>query len=194
MRVDGPSGDIHDEIGGVDKEGFVPFATLRELAASLGQEKFTKRYPAPAIHFLAQDAESLDSPTLQLTDSEISFKRTMVLPLHGDAKRYHNRLAFLVKGPGRPFPNMVSIGRALNSDIVLSLETISKFHGYFMKEKTGWFFVDGKTTNGSHVNGRRMKPGEKHVVNDGDEVALGLEVRARFLLPATLFARLRAGS
>ena len=189
MRLDGPSGDIHDEIGGVNAEGFVPWATIRAIAKSLDVESFAVKYPRPALRIFAHGGEH-ESTHLKLTDREISFKSTMTVPIHGDARRYHNKVAFLSKRPNMPFPNMISIGRALNSDVVLVLDTISKFHGYFMKEGATWTFVDGKTTNGTHVNGKRLAKGEKRPVGDGDEVALGLEVHAIFLLPKTLYGAL----
>jgi hypothetical protein len=200
MRLDGPSGDIHDEIGGVNSEGFAPWATLRAIARSMDLESFVARYPRPALRIFARGGEH-EATQLKLTDREISFKSTMTVPIHGDARRYHDKVAFLSKRPNMPFPNMISIGRAMNSDVVLVLDTISKFHGYFMKsggpgaappnqEVDTWFFVDGKTTNGTHVNGKRLTKGEKRAVGDGDEVALGLEVHAIFLLPKSLYGAL----
>ncbi len=203
MRLDGPAGDIHDEIGGVNAEGFVPWATIRAIAKSQDMESFVEKYPKPALRIFAHGGQH-EASILQLTDRELSFKSTMTVPIHGDARRYHDKVAFLSKRPNMPFPNMISIGRALNSDVVLVLDTISKFHGYFMKsggpgagppnqEAESWSFVDGKTTNGTHVNGKRLEKGERRPVGDGDEVALGLEVHAIFLLPKTLYGALTGG-
>ncbi len=108
-------------------------------------------------------------------------------------QRYHGRATFVAKRPGNPFPNMVSIGRATSNDIVIALETISKLHGYFLRENDAWYYTDYQSTNGTVINDKRVEKGEKRLVQDGDRMELGLDIGAVFLLPRSLYERVRRG-
>ena len=107
---------------------------------------------------------------------------------------YQNTLAFLVKRPGNPFPQMISVGRAANSDIVLALGPISKVHGYFLKGLDGdWSVVDQRSRNGIFLNQQRLEPGQQHPVKDGDTIRFGEEVTFELMFPEALLKFLRGG-
>jgi hypothetical protein len=187
-------GSIHDDVGGVDQEGFLQIEVLREIGASLDLTEFERRYPVPALIFEPVDAPS--GPTklrevLPSAERERSFKRTMLTPTGPGAVRYLDQVAFLAKRPNNPFPHMISVGRALNNDIVLGLDTISKFHGYFVFMAQKWNFTDGRSTAGTCRNGEKLDSGAKCELVDGDRIQFGTEVVATFLVPASLHARLR---
>ena len=109
----------------------------------------------------------------------------------GSPKLYLDHVAFLAKRPGNPFPQMISIGRARNSDIVLALGTVSKVQCYFMMTGDEWAIVDQRSRNGTYLNAQPLTPGTKTPLKDGDTIRLGAEVTVKFLLPDSLLAQLK---
>jgi hypothetical protein len=184
-------------IPGLDAGGFIALTALRGTARRLKLEDFSRIFFAPALLVTAIDvgdeveaAAGVD-PSEVLSPVERSFRRTMTESDGGDASAYHEKVAFLAKRPGNPFPDMVSIGRAMNSDIVVSLGTISKVHGFFRNEKDGWSYSDAQSTNGTLVDGKRLESGSKASLRDGTRIRFGLEIVATLLLPESIYDRAR---
>jgi pSer/pThr/pTyr-binding forkhead associated (FHA) protein len=168
---------------------------LRSVAA------FTKAYPAPALLLIANaPAEDGLTPTSSPAKAKGSGGFNIVT-LEGaaaqgskvEARRFNGRVVFVAKRPGNPFANMISLGRAASNDVVIALDTISKLHGYFLREGDAWYYTDYQSTNGTHVNHKRVDKGEKLLLADGDRFTIGLDVLADFLLPASLYERVRGG-
>src|SRR5688572_18873132 len=74
-------------------------------------------------------------------------------------------LVFEVRSTGRcPFPNMISVGRTRNNDIVISDVSVSKFHAFFTRGKDGGLYLqdsgsrNGTLLGGVAVAGRDAKP------------------------------------
>lgn len=183
-------------IPGVDDEGFASAEEVRARALRTAKDEFVRVYPVAGLVVALSDPTpaSGGAPVDADTTVERSIRETSERPaprISPEAARYLGRVAFLSKRPGNPFPQMVSVGRALNNDIVLVLETVSKVHGYFMKDAELWKLTDQRSTNGCFVNGRRVAPGAGVPLADGDLVKLGLEISFVFLSPAGLYDRAR---
>jgi hypothetical protein len=101
--------------------------------------------------------------------------------------RYLDRVAFLAKRPGNPFPHFVSLGRSANNDVVVALDSVSKLHGYFTHGAEGWAFTDHGSTNGSILNGRAVERMQRTSLADGDRLKIGAGVTLRFLVPESLY-------
>ena len=172
---------------------------LERDARSLSREAFVAAHPQAALLLVAVSPESLkaggmvQTPALPATSRELSIRRTLDATPEGAARKLDGRVLLLSKRPGNPFPDMVFVGRALNNDLVLLLETLSKVHGYFRlaRDRGRWTFTDNASKNGSTVNDAPLVERVEVVLEDGDRIRLGLEIEATFLHPETLYARLR---
>ena len=57
---------------------------------------------------------------------------------------------------------------SFKADIDLKLNFVSRRHGVFNKKDKSWFFTDTNSTNGTMINGVRMRHGEQYLVENGD--------------------------
>lgn len=173
-------------IPGSDEKGFVSLADLRDEARRREPADFERRYPVPALHVVEVgegDAGEKENSGVQLLT---------MLNKGVSALRYLDQVGFLVKRPGNPFPNFVSVGRAGNNDLVIGVETISKLHAYFTFENGSWKLTDYRSTNGTRLNGKTIEPAEPVTVKDGDRLLIGKEVTAVFLTPRALHEKARS--
>jgi hypothetical protein len=180
-----------------DAGGFVQFEALANFARTASLKEFAAAFPQPALRITVTPKTT---PAGSPTPVEKSIKKTLTSEdeTH-DTRRdsdtgaltYERTVAFLKKRPRNPFPQMISIGRALNNDIVFLLETVSKVHAYFLNEGGRWSLSDNRSRNGTTLNLKSLEPGKRFPVKDGDKVQLGLEVNATFVLPETLYDSIR---
>jgi hypothetical protein len=90
-----------------------------------------------------------------------------------------------------PLGNRVSIGRAMNQDIVLRHSTISKFHAYLQgSDDDVWTVSDGGSKNGTSVNGARLGQEPRPLAN-GERLTFG-SIDAVFIDARTVWRLLRA--
>ena len=62
-------------------------------------------------------------------------------------------------GSGKSFTSRISVGRAMNNDVVLRHESISKFHAWLEADERARFFVyDASSRNGTWVGATRLTP------------------------------------
>ncbi len=93
----------------------------------------------------------------------------------------------IVKKPQNPYPDRISLGRALNCDVVVRDGTVSKLHGHFKLITTGEAeFTDRASQNGTKVNGTLLKPEAPKRVGSGDTIIFG-SVAMQFLDPKKLW-------
>jgi hypothetical protein len=185
-----------------EPEGFVSLATLRAKARACHRPSdFIGACAGPALLVLEDlGAAATPSGTPPAGPTPSSSSHFQLVTLEGGSgatsaavKRYHGRVGFIAKRPGNPFPNMISIGRSTSNDVVFALDTISKLHGYFLRESDGWFYSDYQSTNGTAINSRKVEKGEKRRLFDGDRLQIGLDLTAQFLSPETLYDHVRGG-
>jgi hypothetical protein len=79
----------------------------------------------------AYDTESLGFTTLE-ADSQAKD------PSHIVPSMNHWQATKIIKRPGNPYPDRMSVGRAFNCDVVLRFPVVSKLHAHFS------FTVDGQ--------------------------------------------------
>jgi len=72
------------------------------------------------------------------------------------------------------FMDRVSLGRAVNKDVVLRHPNVSKFHAWFeMDEQAVLYLADADSRNGSWLNGKRLTARELTRVASGDHLRFG---------------------
>lgn len=73
------------------------------------------------------------------------------------------------------------IGRSKSCDLVLPERQISRQHARLRREADGYYIEDLGSKNGTYVNGQALTPFVPQRLKDGDEIALALCVRMRFV-------------
>ncbi|HVU02594.1 MAG TPA: FHA domain-containing protein [Polyangiaceae bacterium] len=76
-------------------------------------------------------------------------------------------------GVDSAFEDRISLGRAMNKDIVLRHSSISKFHAYFQFDGDRCLLADAGSKNGTTVNGAKLPPKETTEVVNGDQILFG---------------------
>lgn len=93
----------------------------------------------------------------------------------------------LVKAPGNPFPERISVGRAPNCDIVLRDPSVSKLHGHFRDiSAEEAVFTDAKSANGTRLNGAVVTAGAAIEVKTFSYLTFG-RIRVQLLSSADVY-------
>ena len=66
--------------------------------------------------------------------------------------------------------DLISVGRAESSDIVLQSSKVSRNHCHISRNNNSWLMVDDDSKNGLFFNGKKMK---KRFLCEGDIVRIG---------------------
>ena len=146
---------------------------LGELGLSLGE---VERGPGARLR-PARDALGFATVVGSRADLEAARRRQ-----HAPALTAADLQARLAKAPhffvplrkreGKPFAERISVGRALNNDVVLRHASVSKFHAYFeCDDKGGFYLTDARSKNTTTVNGAVVESMAR--VHPGDEIAFG---------------------
>ena len=178
-------------VPGASKEGFLSRNVLGAQARAQTADVFTKVYAFPALHVVDIMVGAPKSPGER--DATVRAAPQLLTMLKGGANafRYLHEIGFLVKRPGNPFPQFISVGRAANNDLVFAVDSVSKFHGYFTADNGQWALTDFRSTNGIEVNGKKVEPNVATPLKDGDRIRFGEHVCSEFLEPASLYKKLR---
>lgn len=71
------------------------------------------------------------------------------------------------------FPEMITLGRTANHDVVINDATISKFHAFFRTVDDKLEVVDAGSRNGTKVMGRALTPRVPAPVSNGSRIRFG---------------------
>ena len=58
------------------------------------------------------------------------------------------------------------------TDYCVEEEAVSRLHAKLLREGKEWYIQDMNSTNGTYVNGRRVKASERLLLVQGDELLL----------------------
>ena len=78
----------------------------------------------------------------------------------------------LPEPPDEPDARALVIGRSIACDLTLSDPTVSRWHAELVREGERWVVRDMGSTNGTRVNGWRVR---RAVIEPGDVLALGAQ-------------------
>jgi pSer/pThr/pTyr-binding forkhead associated (FHA) protein len=93
----------------------------------------------------------------------------------------------LRKGEGRPFPERISVGRAINCDLVIRDASVSKLHGHFRDVSQDIaLFTDAKSSNGTRLDGALIKPGAATEIRANTLLSFG-RVQLVFMSPGDVY-------
>jgi hypothetical protein len=92
----------------------------------------------------------------------------------------------MVKKPGAPFSEMITVGRTTNNDIALNDVTVSRFHAYFKAAGDSWVVCDSGSKNGTTVGGTNLEPRKEIKLKSGTQILFG-DVETTFYSASDLF-------
>ena len=138
---------------------------LNDLASRLTSDEFAARFPHLFLLFYETvDAVGASSFATQVVSKDQARKRpTSEL-----------RVIPLVKAPGNPYSDRISVGRARNCDVVLRNPSVSKLHAHIRREPNGsWVLLDVNSHNGTSIDGVRVQSSQPVVLRLGEQVTFG---------------------
>ena len=139
---------------------------LTALASEMSKEDFAARFPHLFLVF-HEDPSGI-SP-LQFSTQVVS-KRDAASRQKGGVLR----VLPVVKAPGNPYSDRISVGRARNCDVVLRDPSVSKLHAHVRKEPNGtWVIIDLDSHNGTAVASVPILPSRPETIRSGDLITLG---------------------
>lgn len=145
-------------------ESLIPAALTKSRSAFITEHLGFHLLKPPTAHVQSP----LDYETLQAEGPE-GLPPCFIVPSSSTWQATH-----IVKRPGNPYPDRISVGRALNCDIVLRFGVVSKLHAHFTFGAQGVLQVaDVGSSNGTWHNGRRLPNGEVVVLKSRDQLSFG---------------------
>lgn len=141
-------------------------------ASTVTRERFVAAHP---YLFLVGEGRIRrpDKPrsTLILDSVDSMTPVSVELPPAAPPRAQSELLLLAVRKVRSTFPDMITVGRTPNNDIVLADQSISKLHAFFRPLPTGFTLADAGSRNGTKVSGRPLKPrGPAVVLRTGDRV------------------------
>jgi Protein of unknown function (DUF3662)/FHA domain len=86
-----------------------------------------------------------------------------------------------------PQVGMVRVGRAVDNDLVIANQRVSRYHAQLRRVESSWLVYDLDSTNGTWVNAQRVLPSQPHAVEPDGQLRFGdheLELRAEAAPPS----------
>lgn len=177
-----------------------PIADYYEDRLRLSEQQFIERHRSPVLLHRVKEGEPqsgayktlLRPPTTLVNAVRLS----QALPSLGLPAGAHKDAAELVayplvKRPGAPFPERITVGRTRNMDLCLPLPQVSKFHAYvtLCDGGTRFLLTDNGSTNGTFVSGKRLSPEQTLEIRSGALIQFG-DFQSLFFTAASLYGLL----
>jgi hypothetical protein len=154
----------------------------------LTRDAFGRAYPYPFLLRRAhQKKEGEDGGGGDFAEQRLAFRTnvndagtTQDVPT-GSVRMLGALVLPIVKKPTNPYPERVSVGRALNCDVVIRDGSVSKLHGHFVPVSPREAeLVDRASQNGTKLNGLPLAPEVAKRVTSGDTIIFG-SIAVQFL-------------
>lgn len=167
----------------------IPYRDFVRDNAGLTRERFLAAHPYPllVLHSSLNPEES-DEPTARFLT--IQFRPQLA----GEVDAGPQAVIPVQKRPGaNAFALMVTIGRAMNNDVVLPDARVSKFHCYLRRVGASWVLSDANSTNGTKVDEVELPAERSLPVRSGAQLVLGGSLVLEFIEASDLHERIRHG-
>jgi hypothetical protein len=92
----------------------------------------------------------------------------------------------LIKKPGAPFGDRVTVGRTSNNDVVIAHHTVSRLHLYFRHRDGRWWVTDAGSKNGTALGRGDLVARRETSLADGDPLWIG-DIAVVFHTAASLY-------
>lgn len=180
--------------------GGVLLADFLKDSAVLEQDDFCKQHPSPVLLLepISDNQEDLDTgnfATLKLQDPSDSATRRQSSQNFSEQLRQTFPTQYVVKvnKQGSAFSSIITLGRTPKSDVFINLASVSKFHCYFTHNSRNdtWHISDANASNGTFLDGERLKANVKIPLQDGAGIRFGHHVRGRFFRAKAFFEYLQ---
>src|SRR5579883_3274859 len=151
-------------------------------AIQVASKVFSSRNPHPFLFQLNESSASQplwQTSTARISDSSV--RNTRPLFVYPVAKRQG----------ANPF-GFVTLGRALNNDIVLPYPSVSKFHASLRALGGKWTITDADSVNGTGLDGVRLPSEKPAPIDSGMILELGGSLQFMFLGPSETWDHMKA--
>jgi hypothetical protein len=144
--------------------------SLFPVALRLGRPSFIAEHSG--FHLLKPPTTAYDAEVLGF--ATVTADAESMDPSHIVPSVSHWQSIKIAKRPGNPYPDRMSVGRALNCDVVLRFPVVSKLHAHFSFTADHRLRVtDLGSSNGTWHNGQRLETGRPVIVDPRDLLSFG---------------------
>ncbi|RMG10686.1 MAG: FHA domain-containing protein [Planctomycetota bacterium] len=173
------------------------FHAVAREAVGLGEEAYLAEHPEPVLVLEPVGKARRGGVTTpveghKVREAESTVADVVAAPqtfrLATDVVHPEARVVWLKKSERNPFAGMITLGRAENNDLVLLPSAVSKMHAIFYRLGDSWQVEDRGSTNGTCLDGVRLPPQEKRLLEDGALLRFGEVVSARFFSARSFYA------
>lgn len=154
-------------------------AAYAEEARKLSRQQFVADLQAPMLVHTSEDPDgqvrAFKTTTFNVADLRAHAQAAPAPRTPPPSGASQSVVYPLVKRPGGAYPQQIGVGRTRNADICLEYPEVSKFHAYFMyNDKDRCFtLTDAGATNGTFVDGVRLKANQAATLRDGAKLMFG---------------------
>jgi hypothetical protein len=141
----------------------------------LGKDAFVASAAPAALIRTRRDA-STPAPDDASRETSVDLEtETFVGAPDGRGRRAGRKIEIypLAKKPNAPFPEMITVGRTPNNDVVLRDATVSRLHAFFKQKGGVWQIGDGGSKNGTQLDGVALAPRREKQLGSGQIVKIG---------------------
>jgi hypothetical protein len=165
------------------------WADLAARAAS--RDEFVRRCPH---HFLLALSGATEQQTRPMRTMRLPSAEMLASAMLAERRRLAQqlgRLVLAVRKTQSSYPNMITVGRATNNDVVIQDGLVSKFHAWFRLSDGNAALADAGSANGTRVNDTPLVANaEPTPLVSGDKITFGV-IAFRFVDAAGAWAALR---
>ena len=168
--------------------------SIQELVSEQSCSEYITKHPAPVlVSFRHLEGDLKANPQTRyspVTGAPITNTMFLVKPRLNAAGEIEDetyeleipRFAWISHGEAHEAHETITIGRYIDSQITVNDFTISADHAWFLVDnyEGAYFVVDRGSTNGTFIDGERLRPHLIHEIRSGQDLVLG-RVVFRFL-------------